>query len=610
MPKMKVGVDPVDVFKELALNFTDPLELFREAISNSYDAGANNIWITVRNENWKGNLRYVITVRDDGAGMVFDEERPSCETGELQKFFTLGRSMRADGDRDWIGEKGIGMKIVFHSEYLEVTTWAGPHLPVYRAFVEEPWRTLHAGELPDYEYEAKSPEPEEAPPHTFTEVRVVGFFDNDGSHLLADEIEDYIKWFTKWGSFEGRIREELKKDKERLSLHLNLPRPGPAGKVTLEAPGAVAPREIPFGHPFPDMGSEKILKNQSLGKALEKLGELPADKVADELSDLKRKHWMYFVKVGQLSEFPQVTWQAVVSVEGERAKHSYNPCLRTRGAVQKFSYKAEDRYGLWFCKDYFPAAHVNEVAMRVLTKEGQRSRFKVLFNSQFFRLNADRTSVGNTDAGILRALEGAAAEVVKEMVSREDWTWSELIEEEAQSLTSESQDRKQLEGRRFEAFRKPLIRLEDGTELARAPATEAETVLLLHRLAARFEKLFGFHQPLDWRTDKGIDSVVEAPGPGQDVLFVEFKRDLRKGQFNHTFRWLDYVVCWQVTADEEDTLTDTAGKKMRLKRHKPEDYELPDQAPWTLEGGQRVVRVFSLKDILEEKLNAKIESPD
>ena len=606
MPKMLVEVDAVDMIKELAHNFTDPLELIREAISNSYDAGANNIHISVRLENWHGNDRYVIRIRDDGAGMVLDEDAPSRESGRLRNFFKLGNSMREDNGRDWIGEKGVGIKIAFRSEYVRVRTWAGTGFPIYEAVAEEPWRKLHAGEIPDYDVDEKSSGGES---QTFSEIEIVGFFDNDASRFSADELEDYIRWRTKWGSFEQRVRTYLEKqgDGNDLALHLARLRDVPTGEVILEAPGSASERRIPYGHPFPDSGSEPLKANQSLEKAITAAGKLDYEALVDMLSELRRKHWIYYERVGRLEENPDVTWQAIISVEGDLAKRSYNPFLRERVPTGKFAYRTADRYGLWFCKDFFCAYLANDVTMEVLSKEGQRSRFKILFNSPAFRLNADRTSVGSTDAGILKALEDVAKNLISEMINHTDWEWADLIEEEASVMKSEKQDEKQLKERCAAGAKKPTIML-GKKEVMRVPANEAETVLLLDRLTFLRAKSFSFFKALDWRTDKGVDSVVETDAPGETCRFVEFKKTLRSGSFNHTFKHLHYIVCWEVSGEEGSVLVDTAKRQMRLKRHKPTDYDLPDDAPWTLEGKQAVIKVYALKDILLEKLKGEIKS--
>jgi hypothetical protein len=71
-----------------------------EAISNAWDADANNVWITIDDE------RSSFTIKDDGCGMTADDFQ--------QKFLKIGYSKRKDGSkktpkgRPFIGAKGIG----------------------------------------------------------------------------------------------------------------------------------------------------------------------------------------------------------------------------------------------------------------------------------------------------------------------------------------------------------------------------------------------------------------------------------------------------------------------------------------------------------------------
>jgi hypothetical protein len=71
-----------------------------EAISNAWDADANNVWIDIDKENG------VFSIKDDGIGMNTDDFQ--------SKFLKIGYSKRADGamktasDRPFIGAKGIG----------------------------------------------------------------------------------------------------------------------------------------------------------------------------------------------------------------------------------------------------------------------------------------------------------------------------------------------------------------------------------------------------------------------------------------------------------------------------------------------------------------------
>lgn len=605
--KNKFQVDELEVLRLAVQNFHRPLELIREAISNSYDAGANNISILVKRQLWEGNQRWILRIWDDGKGMVRDEKPTNQYIGTFKDFFKLGGSGRQDViEYNPVGEKCLGIKLAFRSDFLTVKSWAGEGFPVWTAKCNHPWASIFNHKMPDIEYESHTPE---GCDHTFTELEIVGFYDNDGSHFQADEIEDYIRWFTKWGSFETRIKEYLSKEKELSELHIGKLRPVPLGYVTLDAPGATTPRKITFGHPFPDSGKTPITPNKKFESFLSELDKLPYDQMVDKLEQAKRSHWTYIVKTGTLKELPDVYWEAIISVEGDDAKHSYNPYLRQRQRSDRFSYKAESRYGLWFCKDFFCIEQKNPVAMEVLEKEGQRTRFKILLNCQKFLSNNDRNSVGGSDANLLRGIEDVAKSLVNEMIEDENWIWTDLIEKETEVRTSIRQDKLQLKQRSTEVLKRPIIKVDDEIVFPQ-PSTEAETVLLLERLRGRFPGEFGFFQPLDWRTDRGVDCVVKSNEPGEICRFVEFKRDIATARFNHTFASLHYIVCWQVKAQEGNVLEDPAKRKRTLRRHKKDDYNLPDTAPWTLEGDQQTIKIFSIKDILSEKHNFEFVSPD
>ena len=62
-------VNPAAEFLEICNDFTEPREIVREAISNSFDAGAKNIYITAHIDKSSGIDELVLTFEDDGHGM-------------------------------------------------------------------------------------------------------------------------------------------------------------------------------------------------------------------------------------------------------------------------------------------------------------------------------------------------------------------------------------------------------------------------------------------------------------------------------------------------------------------------------------------------------------
>lgn len=91
----------LSVLNHLGRNlYRNSITVLGEAISNSWDADAKNVWITIQQDTGK------FTIKDDGIGMDADDFQ--------NKFLKIGYTKRADGrmqtaaKRPFIGAKGIG----------------------------------------------------------------------------------------------------------------------------------------------------------------------------------------------------------------------------------------------------------------------------------------------------------------------------------------------------------------------------------------------------------------------------------------------------------------------------------------------------------------------
>jgi len=121
-------VDAPREFLEIANDFANPLELVREAISNSFDASANFIRLNFYVKREYGEDIFMIFIEDDGNGM---------DKKELQAFFDLGNSTTRDNP-ETIAEKGHGTKVYFNSKEINVETSKGEEYPIYKAVYEGP----------------------------------------------------------------------------------------------------------------------------------------------------------------------------------------------------------------------------------------------------------------------------------------------------------------------------------------------------------------------------------------------------------------------------------------------------------------------------------------
>ena len=130
-------VDSAQEFMEIAFDFSNPLDLVREAISNAFDAKAKEIGLDFSVINEYGEKILKITLTDDGTGM--DQEG-------ITSFFDLGNSLRRD-DENTIGEKGHGTKVYFNSAKIEVRTFKNGK--EYIATMLNPNKQLHDRVIPE-----------------------------------------------------------------------------------------------------------------------------------------------------------------------------------------------------------------------------------------------------------------------------------------------------------------------------------------------------------------------------------------------------------------------------------------------------------------------------
>jgi hypothetical protein len=182
-------VNEVNEFIEIASDFEDPLEVVREALSNSYDARATQINIKIEQDD---EGRNALVIKDDGHGM--DEE-------DLSSFFDLGNSNKDDA----IGYKGHGTKIYYKSDEIRVETVKDD--TQIESVMDQPWAKLNNRELPTYSIdETETDEPSR------TRIEVHGFRAGQGfdpQQLTYNKIKHYIKWKTIGGSTAGYFNDDF-----------------------------------------------------------------------------------------------------------------------------------------------------------------------------------------------------------------------------------------------------------------------------------------------------------------------------------------------------------------------------------------------------------------
>lgn len=544
-------VDETQEFIEIANDFSNPLDLVREAISNSFDAQANNISISFEVVKEFGENLLKIVLEDDGTGM--DKEG-------LQSFFDLGNSLSRGKDEN-IGEKGHGTKVYFNSSRIEVDTVRNGI--AYRAVMDEPIKKLFNREIPEVDVESKAGDSDNG-----TKITIYGYNNNRRDKFTHANLKDFIFWFTKFGSFEKELGIEK-------NNNVNLKLKG-LGKVEFE--------DLKFGHPFPE-------ESASVDKLFEK-----------HLVSAPDHYCKRIIKKGQLKNAPEITYQAVFSIEGNKVKQDHNPMIRRPGRQRiTGDYTVQERYGIWLSKDFIPIQRKNEW---ITYKGSEYIKFHAFFNCQDLRLTANRGSVDNTPSEILDDIKNEVKEIYDSIVESNDWTQMEWLESEASAYRTAEKERKEFEWRKKKVSKSNICKY-NGQVLVE-PERESGVFALAVQLSLLEQELFPF-QMLDYDTHSGLDVIAKGdkttPITSAALYYIEFKYFL-SSTFNHSFKNLYSIVCWDTTLKHGEIVNGLSGEQRKLQIIQA-DKSGDGYTKYFLDNPQSIhkIEVFVLKDYLRQKLD-------
>ena len=529
-------------------------------MSNSLDWGASRIEIDVHEDRTRRDNELVITIQDDGEGLT--EER-------LQAFFDLGNSPAMQVDEHGqkiggkIGEKGHGTKIFFSSRQIEIESQSSECL--VDALMEEPLEALLADAIPDYNYDIETTGSGE----TYTKIVIRGYDNNNKRDFAHAVLKDYLLWFTKFGSVE----QEFGLDESSAKV------------VLLHGLGRAEAEEVRFGHRFAPVDAE--------------IGRLRTTYPGDWPKYFVKK-WVF--KDVAVRDYPGISIDFVLYLEGDQAKRQYNSMIRGRGrAAEAGMYKVEDRYGLYACKDHIPIQRHNEW---ISLGQAEWTKYHAFVNCQAFRVTANRGDIANTPREILEAVGTTVRELYEEDIlqSKEFQEYEEQaeLEERYRDARQEGQDFKR---RQQHAMRKRVVSL-DNTELLE-PRQEAGVLTLFTAACSLRPNLFPF-QIVDYDTKRGYDALAASRTvrdlSREALFFIEFKHQL-KSSFDHSFAHLIAIVCWDCPLGDGAEVTDIANKARTLRITAPEsDGEGYTKYMLVSPTEQQNVEVFVLKDYLAEKL--------
>lgn len=547
-------------FIEIAQDFSNPLDLVREGISNGFDAHAKNMVMGFSVIQECGERVLKIEIIDDGDGM---------DDIGLKSFFDLGNSMRRDTKEETgaIGEKGHGTKVYFNSKKIEVIT--AKNGIKYHAVMDDPKKNLFNHVIPTVSVTSEDNDDNMKGSH----IIIYGYNENRRDKFTHSQLKDYILWFTKFGSVEKCFGIEENAD------------------VRLKLKGVDENKyeDLEFGHVFPE-------ESVSVDKLFEAY-----------MVDAPKWYCKKIVKAKSLKNFPEIKFQAVFYVEGTKVKYAYNPMIRRSGySAPEGAYTIQDRYGVWLCKDYMAIQKKNEW---VTSKGSEYTRLHAFVNCQGLRLTANRSSIENTPSEILQDLEDAVREIYDEIIQSDDWSNLEWLESEVDAYNTISREKSEFKKRIDKVNRTRIAEYkvsDDKTITLIEPQQENGVFTIFMQISTYNPDVFPFNI-VDYDTHFGIDVIVKAkdnmPIKTSKLYYVEFKNYLNK-HFNHSFENLHSIVCWDINSGElknGEEVSDINNQKRTLKIIPPA--HSGDYTRYYLDSlrSERKIEIFVLKYYLEER---------
>jgi len=540
---IKPGVNEAKEFLEIAKNFRDSKEIIREALSNSWDAGASKATLKSDLIPIPGTYgkKIVVSISDDGEGMS-SLKRGEANTSELEDFFSLGYSTKPYGS---IGTKGHGTKIYYKSSGIFVDTWRnGKHI---RAETEvPPWKTLMKGIVPTYRYD------EDIADGKGTTIVVDGF-EGKQSDFRFDSLEklvQYILWYTVVGSFGQYFGSPKKMDVELKPANSPIP----------------TPIAIPFGFKFPD-------ENLDLANGSSKYCKIFGPKT---------------IECGRVSEGTLVTINMIGAILGEENRESIPHTY--------------ENMGLWLCKDFIRVERNNRIMEEVFKGQYWYRNMLIFANCQQFDLTANRDNVRSDQEEYDLAITGIKKFL--EEIKSNPASISYFKTKQEEDLLKHLQSQIDKETRRKEELKNELEkRLNDYkgrpdlnvpsivSAPVKEPRSEAETALLLQAMISSKHPGTDFRIG-EYKTYIGTDLIVECVSKGiSSLAWVEIVVTLEKlFAWSHPPEGIHKVVCWELGKVQEKQAF-TNGEEAKLIKK--------GQGRYHLDIGVDTIEVYVLREILQ-----------
>ena len=542
MPKGIIPrVNEAREFLEIAKDFKDPKEIIREALSNSWDAGASEVSIKFDLARISGTQRkkIMVEINDDGQGMG-SKPRDGIESSEIEGFFNLGDSYKPHGS---IGSKGHGTKIYYKSHGIGVETWKSGKRIVAQTEVN-PWTTLNQGKVPSYGYEENADSSRKG-----TNIKIDGFQAKQSEFKSLDALTEYVRWYTVLGSF-GEYFGDSK------SMSLNLKPADTYSSIT-----------IPFGFKFPD---EQLDLSNGTENACKIFGPKTID--CGETEDGKA------IKVEVVGALLGETLREIVP-------HTYS------------------HMGIWLSKDFIRIERNNQILEDVFGGQYYYRALLLFANCQHFDLTANRNDIRTDQEEYDLAVEGIK-KFCKEIKNDDFLIRYFKSKQDEDNEKKDRDDDKKVKERLAKGVdqRKDRINSYKGrsnmsfngliSAPVKEPTSEAETALLLQSMISSRHQGIDFIIG-DYNTARGVDLIVEMIDKEMPSMkWAELVSSLDKlYAWSHPPEAYHIIICYQLGNVKEEQAFDDGSKGKLVSKDSPGRYALLV--------GSETIDVYVLREILQ-----------
>ncbi|ABR47777.1 hypothetical protein Amet_1598 [Alkaliphilus metalliredigens QYMF] len=539
----KPEVKEISLFREVAKNIVNPLEVIREGISNSHDADAKHISIVIyRNKSGK----FVLEMQDDGKGMNFNN---------IQSFFNLGDSNK---DNVGIGEKGLGTKIYFKSEKIILYTQVREG-EAYKATMDKPWEALMSNMMPEYIVEKIKP----SPGKIGTTICIEGYIiDNPEKYFNFDTVLDYILWFTAAGSFKTFFANYPELHKYVYNLQ-------------------VAPRV--FIDDKINCINEEIAGTHQFHPPQEKPKEDPYEVIYKKSVNYCRHFGPYHRATNINGEY--VSFQLYGTVSGTNCRKKISKLRQGKSL--------KSRFGIYLAKDFIPITKATGLIL-----EPNQHHFHLLLNSQSFELTADRNNITNFDDPKVKwVLEEAKKIINEDIVSLAEEGYFMLRKQE--EIEHSLQDKRRSLYTRLAKFDKIAELGMDEIPILKSPDNEAQVALIFSALMANKisrKKIKHINKIGHYSYQSATDMVCVNQNNEKILVEVEYKLS-NLFKHDHPYETFDCVVCWRVDLDVNEKKKMKDGNIMNL---------VYEDGEWLLKyGTKKMIPVIELSSIVDSLKNWK-----